>query len=308
MLSVSTFTSIISQLLLEPHAGLLSGILFGVKQTLDPELKNALIATGTLHIVALSGMNITILTTLVIQSFLLVFPRRIAIISAFIVVIGFILFVGPSPSVIRAGIMGGLTLVGVFFGKPVFALWSWGIAVVLMLIVTPMWITDLSFQLSVLASLGMIVFGSDKQNEKQVFARHPGEVQDLILDAPSACQNDKKKCFFRECPIQGMDRYIIHQIFHLIRSDLHTTLSAQTLTIPLLFFTFGRLSLISPLTNVLIVWTLPIITVLGFLVALGGWIFLPMGQVSAWFAWIFLEYILEIITWTARIPGASLGG
>ncbi|MCJ7826429.1 ComEC/Rec2 family competence protein, partial [Patescibacteria group bacterium] len=159
MLSVSDFTHIIECVLPEPHAGLLSGVLFGTKMSIDPVLKQALVTTGTLHIIALSGMNITILTSIVNISLLWLFPRKIASIATIVVIIGFILFVGPSASVIRAGIMGGVSLLAIIFGKNLWALWSWGMAVVGMLLVRPMWITDLSFQLSVLASLGIICFG-----------------------------------------------------------------------------------------------------------------------------------------------------
>ena len=289
MLSVSDFTSVISQLLPEPHAGLLSGILFGVKQSLDPELKTALITTGTLHIVALSGMNITILTNMIMKSFLLVFPRKIAIMAALGVIIGFICFVGPSPSIIRAGIMGGISLGAVLFGRNAYALWSWGIAVVGMLIVKPLWIGDISFQLSILASLGMIVFG-------------PANVPTHVGTTARQRKTEGERW--------EMEKYVFLSMINHLRStiscDLRTTLAAQTLTIPLLFFTFGRLSLVSPLTNILIVWTLPAITVLGLLIAVVGYVFLPLGQILAWFAWVFLEYIIRIILWTAMIPGASV--
>jgi competence protein ComEC len=278
MLTVQTFTSIINQLLPEPHAGLLSGILFGTKMSVDPVLKQALIATGTLHIIALSGMNITILTNMVSVSLLWLFPRKIAVLITIGVIIGFIFFVGLSASVVRAALMGGITLIGIVFGKNVWALWSWGVAVVLMLIARPLWITDLSFQLSLLASLGMILFGKNKMEDREW---NLGDSQ--LLSS------------------------IIYPLFQMLRTDLQTTLAAQTLTLPLLLFSFGRLSFVSPFTNVLIVWTLPIITVLGFLVVIGGYLFLPLGQVFAWFSWIFLEYIIQVILLTSRIPGASVG-
>ena len=269
MFSVADCTSIINQLLPEPHAGLLSGIVFGVKANLDPALTQALITTGTLHIVALSGMNITILTTMVNKSLLWLIPKTRAGLISIILIVGFILFVGPSPSVVRAGIMGAISSVGLYAGKPVLGLWSWGLAVVAMLIMKPAWITELSFQLSVLASLGMILFGK------------------------------------AQTPVFACNRTFIEKIKETITGDLHTTLAAQTLTIPLLFVTFGRLSLISPLTNVLIVWTLPALTVLGFLVVTGGLIFFPVGQIFAWVAWIFLEYLIRVIMLTSALPFAS---
>jgi len=317
MPTVSTFTSLISQLLPEPHAGLLSGILFGVKQTLDPELKAALIRTGTLHIVALSGMNITILTQIIAVSLERCIGRRWASVLVIPLIIGFIWFVGPSPSVIRAGIMGGITLVGTFFGKPVLGLWSWGIAVALMLIVKPLWITDLSFQLSVLASLGMILFGRDEEIRRCKDDKTSRPEDNKTIPFP-----ELKKPQFREWnskeseqeyanenrqPAVDFLRSTTYNLRSTLSRDLSTTLSAQVFTTPLLFFTFGRLSLISPLTNVLIVWTLPTLTVIGLLLVVCGVLFQPLGQVVAWVCWLFLEYIIRVILWTAKIPGGSIG-
>ena len=294
MISVSDFTGIINSVLPEPHAGLLSGIIFGTKMTIDPVLKQALVTTGTLHIIALSGMNITILTNIVTVSLLSFFSRKIATVATIATIIGFIFFVGPSASIIRAAIMGGITLIGILFGKNALALWSWGVAVVLMLGVKPVWITDLSFQLSVLASLGMILFGNHNLEDR---TWKVGVENTCLAGRQGKSKMDKRTNLFS----------IIHPLYDIILNDLRTTLAAQTLTIPLLLFTFGRLSFISPLTNVLIVWTLPAITVLGFLVSICGYVFLPLGQLFAWISWIFLEYIIQIIMWTSRIPGASVG-
>ena len=296
MPSVSTFTSIINQLLPEPHAGLLSGIIFGTKMTVDPVLKQALVTTGTLHIIALSGMNITILTNIVTVSLLWIFPRKIATVATIATIIGFIFFVGPSASIIRAAIMGGITLIGVLFGKNAWALWSWGVAVICMLVFKPMWITDLSFQLSVLASLGMILFGEQKAENKE----------QRTENREQRTESREQKTENREQKAEVLNAY--RSFVRLMENDLRTTMAAQTLTIPLLLFTFGRLSFISPLTNVLIVWTLPAITVLGFLVSICGYLYFPLGQLFAWISWIFLEYIIQVIMWTSRIPGASVGG
>lgn len=262
-MTVQTLTSIFNQLLPEPQSGLLSGILFGTKASLSPELMDALITTGTLHIIALSGTNISLLTKIVNDLFLNIFsimPRRLAAVITMVVITGFILFVGPTPSVVRAGIMGAITLISVVTGRLMIGIVSWLIAIGIMLIIRPLLITDLSFQLSALASLGIVLFS---KQEKQ-----------------------KRNFLFDE---------------------LHTTLAAQVFTIPLIFITFGRLSLISPLSNILIGWTIPIIMGLGFSIALIGLFFLPLAQIIAWFTWVFLQYVVMVVEWTSRVPGASVG-
>jgi len=139
-----------------------------------------------------------------------------------------------------------------------------------MLITKPSWIGELSFQLSALASLGMIIFGS---------AKRPVEQKHSFLSS----------------------------LWAFVSDDLHTTLAAQVFTIPLIFFTFHRISLIAPITNVLIGWTIQIITILGICMVIVGFVWFPLGQICAWISWIFLQYIIMVIMWTSTIPMASVG-
>lgn len=85
------------------------------------------------------------------------------------------------------------------------------------------------------------------------------------------------------------------------------TMSAQLMTLPILMFVFGRLSLISLLSNMLIVPIVPLAMALSFVAGLGGMI-APM--LSGWVAWpatILMTYMLEIVQLLARLPFASIG-
>ena len=304
MVTVASFASLINQILPEPHAGLLAGILFGTKATLSKELVAALTTSGTLHIVALSGMNITILSSLVNVTLLRVVNRRIGSVVTILLIIGFILFVGPSPSVIRAGIMGGISLLAIIFGRQTWGLLSWMLAVSTMLLLNPSWITDLSFQLSALATLGMILFGSSVGEAAQV-ARPNSEVLRSVgsPSAPPAPTAVNLNLYGLPAAITPLWQLV----WRVVRDNLRLTLAAQVFTIPLIFWHFHRMSLISPLANVLIGWVLQPLTVLGLLAAIGGWIFLPLGQVLGWVTWALLQYVIVVVEWTARVPGASIG-
>ena len=307
MVTVQTFTSIINQLLPEPHAGLLAGILFGTKATLSKELVAALTTSGTLHIVALSGMNITILSSLVNVTLLRLVNRRIGSVVTILLIIGFILFVGPSPSVIRAGIMGGISLLAIIFGRQTWGLLSWMLAVSTMLLLNPSWITDLSFQLSALATLGMILFGGVARGGGQgaEVARPNSEVFRSVgsPSAPPAPTAANLNLSDLPAPLNTTGTFL----WKLIEDDLRLTLAAQVFTIPLIFWYFHRMSLVSPLTNILIGWVMQPLTVFGILVAIGGWIFLPLGQVLGWVTWALLQYVIVVVEWTSKIPGASVG-
>lgn len=258
MITVPSLTSVINQLLPEPHVGLLAGLLFGSKTSLGKDLYQALIITGTLHIAALSGMNISLVTNAMAKIFLNFVSNRIASLLTILVIIWFVNFVGLSPSVVRAAIMGCLSLIAVIFGRQNWAIYSWLLAVSTMLVINMRWLFDLSFQLSALASLGIILFGGVKKT-------------------------------------------------NFVYDSLRLTLAAQVFTIPLIFLHFQRISLISPLTNLLIGWVVLPATVLGWLAAFAGSFWLPLGFVPAWLAWGLLEYLIRVVEWTSKIPLAAIG-
>lgn len=269
MLSVSDVTLRIGQLMHEPYAGLLSGMIFGSKETMSDRLYDALVTTGTLHIVALSGTNIAILTDLVARTCGLFFSRKATGLLTISIIIGFIWFVGPSPSVVRAAIMGSLTIMSAVYGRQIWALWSWFITVTVMLVYLPELLADVSFQLSAGATLGLILFTGQpyRPYRPQVWYQ---TVKDLI------CRS------------------------------LHTTMAAQVFTVPIVFFTFRRFSLISPLSNLLIGFALPWVTAGGIAVVLLSFAFPLLSQLAAYIVWVPLWYIVEVVYLTSGIPFAGI--
>lgn len=265
MVTVVTFTSVINQILPEPHAGLLAGILFGTKATLSKDFLDALTSTGTLHIIALSGMNISILAGISTTILLRVVSRRIASLLTILIIIGFVWFVGVSPSVVRAAIMGSLTLLSIILGRQTWSLFIYSLTIAGMLLIHPGWIGDLSFRLSALATLGIILFGG----------KHVSVSKNIVPP--------------------------------FVEDSLRVTLAAQVFTIPLILFVFRRISLVSPLTNILIGWVIAPVTGLGMALAILGWIWLPLGYVFGWVTWLFLEYLILMVQWTAKLPFSSLG-
>jgi len=267
MITPDVCIELINRFLPEPHAGLLAGIVFGAKTSISTELYDALITTGTLHIAALSGMNITILTMVFFSTFIRVLPRMMSSILTVGVIVFFVFFVGPSPSVVRAAIMGSITLLAPLTGRIPTAIITWGIAIASMLCFDITLFGNISFQLSALAALGMILFS---KRTTDTYGKEP-------------------------------------TVIGWMKEELATTLSAQVFTIPLLLFVFGRISLISPITNLFIGWTIPIITVLGLCISLFGFVWFPLGQMVAWISWVFLEWLIQIIMVTSRVPFASIG-
>ena len=261
------FIHIINSLLPEPQASLLNGILFGIKASMPQEFYNALITTGTLHIIALSGMNISILAALTAKTTLFLGRKASSIFTICLIVL-FTIFVGASPSIIRAAIMGCLSLIALYFGRQRSAVLSLFFASGIMLLLNFSLIKNISFQLSFLATLGVIL------------------------------ATRKSECYKRKSAID--------QLKFTIYENLKLTLSAQVFTLPVILYNFHRLSFIAPLANLLIEWAIQPIMVLGLITAFIGWIWLPPGFILAWITWVPLTYLITIVELLARIPGASI--
>ncbi|MDP1721606.1 MAG: ComEC/Rec2 family competence protein [Candidatus Gottesmanbacteria bacterium] len=312
--TVATLTTILGRLLPEPQAGLLAGILFGTRASMSRALTDAFIATGTIHIIALSGQNVSIVTGLMASSLVHLVSRRIASLLTLLVLGLFLWFVGPSPSLIRAVIMGSLTLFSIIFGKQNWSLLSLALAVTIMLVLNPLWITDLGFQLSVLATLGIILFGGTtermhRENRKSLWRKSKVVIDDrkeLVDSTMQASSFDSPLRLSNFDILFSFIHFVSGQLRHVMESDLRITLAAQLFTTPLIFLAFHRISLVAPLTNILIGWTMPFLMGLGWLAAIAGYFWWPMGVLPAWGAWVLLTYVIRVVEWTGAWPVASL--
>jgi competence protein ComEC len=176
--------------------------------------------------------------------------------------------IGAPASAVRAGIMAVVFMTAQYFGRLSAASRAVTFAAVLMLFFNPLLLKlDIGFQLSFLAVLGMIYLQPFFSN------------------------------LLKKIPNPG--------VFPL-RATLSATISAQVFTLPILIYNFGRVYMISPFTNVLIVPFLGPITVFIFIFGLAGMIFWGFGLILSWPVWLFLSYIVRIIDWSSRIPWASV--
>lgn len=145
----------IAKLFPSPQAELLSGILLGNKKSLPGELKLALRDSSTLHIVVVSGQNLTLLAGLFLSLSGLL-KRRTAIFLSIAAVIFYTVLTGAQIPVLRAAIMALLSFTGELFGRQRSGLYILILTAGGMLLVNPAWLTDLSFELSFLATFGVI--------------------------------------------------------------------------------------------------------------------------------------------------------
>jgi len=150
------FIKNINKVLASPESDLGSGLVLGVRGGFDEEVKQELINTGTIHIVALSGYNVSIIAEAVIKFFGLMLPANFAIVLSIIIIILFVLMTGAGSTIIRAGIMAIIMLFGRLTGRTYLAGRALVITGLVMIVFSPAIITDMSFQLSFIATAGVL--------------------------------------------------------------------------------------------------------------------------------------------------------
>lgn len=151
----------IDRALPEPEGALLAGLLVGEKQSLGDRIMDAFRASGVVHIIVLSGYNVALVINSVTYIALRILPRLFAYGIAAIFVLGFAVMTGASETTVRATIMALLMMTATVFHRPALALRGLFIASALMALANPMLVLyDLSYQLSVLATLGLILFSA----------------------------------------------------------------------------------------------------------------------------------------------------
>ena len=259
------FMERINQIFPEPHASFEAGLLVGARKGIPPDLITKFNITGLTHIIAISGYNITIIIVFVMW-ILKGLPRRIGFIVAITAIILFTLFVGASPAVTRASIMGILGLIALNYGRQNNIHITVLFAAFFMVLWNPkiLW-WDVGFQLSFAAVLG------------------------LIYVAPLFEKYAKK----------------LPQAFG-VREAIQMTLSAQVMALPIIIFNFERLSLIAPLANLLVIFAIPPAMLFGFLAVMTSFLFGGVSLILGYITWGILSYIIKIIELTASIPYASL--
>jgi competence protein ComEC len=274
-----TGLGLIYQYLPDPEASLLAGIVLGVESGIPPDVDQAFKDTGTTHIIAISGFNITIVASLFAILFGRVLGPRRGAVAAVIAISLYTVMVGADAAVVRAAIMGGLSLFARQVGRRQHGLNSLGITAGLMLLFNPLLLWDVGFQLSFAATLGLIVYAGPWEQAFETWLTgrlSPGLARRLT---------------------GPFSEYVL------------LTLAAQLTTLPLILYHFGRLSLVSLPANIAILPAQPPVMVLGGLAVLSGAILRPIGQLLAYAVWPFTAYTIRVVEWFALWDGGvrSLG-
>lgn len=270
--------ALIEDALPEPQAGLLSGILLGDESGLAPSTKEDFNLTGTAHIIAISGFNMTILARIVagILGTSTYQARRRGYWPSLGVIALYTLFVGASPSVLRAAIMSGVLITAPLVKRRTFAPASLSFAALLMAILNPWVWWDVGFQLSLAAVLGMALLTPSLERALQAWLR------------------------------RGMGEALAQSVGRWLSEPLVVSLTAQIFTLPLILYHFERLSLVALLVNALVVPVQAPILLFGGLATLVGLIWALPAYWLYELTWLFLTWTTTMVGQFADWPLASV--
>jgi competence protein ComEC len=171
------FLTTLNELFISPASGLLSGIIIGDTSNLDSELLDIFRAVGLIHIVVLSGYNITLVANFFVRMFAsLGYYRRL--IAAMMALLFFIVIVGISQTAMRAGIMALCAFAARYYIRPYVVTRGIAIALLVMAWISPYALLfDLSLQLSFLATIGIVyVFPLLSKKYEQLTENTFGEI------------------------------------------------------------------------------------------------------------------------------------
>ncbi|MCA9354780.1 MAG: ComEC family competence protein, partial [Candidatus Kaiserbacteria bacterium] len=152
------FIAALQQVIPEPASGLGTGLLLGVKSALGDDIEEDFRRTGIIHIVVLSGYNVMLVVAFILFCLSFLLPLRWRLVAGVVAVAVFALVVGLSATVVRASVMAGLVLLAQFLGRRYHVLRALLFAGVVMLLLNPyLLLYDIGFQLSFMATLGLVL-------------------------------------------------------------------------------------------------------------------------------------------------------
>ncbi len=260
----------------DPESSLLAGILLGVDTGLTRELQDAFKNTGTAHIIAISGFNISIIAGLFVILFSRFVGSRRGTLLAIIGIIFYTILVGGGAAVVRAAIMGSLALFAKQVGRRQAALNTLLAVALFMCLWNPLYLWDVGFQLSFFATLGLI----------------------LYADPFSQFAN---RIITRYFPASAGEKFA-----QLFSEFVLLTLAAQVTTIPIMAYHFQRISIVSFLANPFILPAQPAVMILGGLAVLVSLVWFPLGQIAAWITWPFVVYTIRMVELFNQVPHGTI--
>jgi len=269
----------LTEVLPEPQASLAQGIVLGIRGNIPATIKANFSHTGTAHLLAISGLHLSIVAGILLSLGIWLLGRRhyTYIWLALGTIWLYALITGMHPPVVRGAIMASLFLTAELLGRQRSAITALAFAAAIMVGISPQVLWTASFQMSFLAMAGLIL----------VFP----PIRDLGRKTVNT--------------ILGKDRAVT-PVAYFITDSFSVTLGAILGVWPLVAYYFGIISFVAPLATFFALPALPGIIITGALAGGLGLIALPVAQAVAWLAWLFLSYMLLVVNGFAAFPLSSI--
>lgn len=261
------FAGAIRQAIPEPQASLGVGYLVGQRRALPPELDEALRTTGLTHVVVASGYNLTILARLARRLFMRA-SKYMATFASCGMVVAFIAVTGMSPSMARAGLVAGLSLLAWYYGRKFHPLVLLPLAAAITVLINPAFAWgDLGWQLSFAAFAGVMILAP--LGQAYFFGpKKPGTIRQIFGE----------------------------------------TSAAGICTLPILIATFGQFSLVSVIANVLVLPLVPLAMLLTFITGITVLLVPAVADVASLPTTWLLTYMTSTAEFLASQPWAMQEG
>ena len=256
----------------DPEASLLAGILLGVESGISEQVQKAFRETGTTHIIAISGFNITIVAGFFSRFFSRIMNPRRGAAAALIGISIYTILVGADAAVVRAAVMGGLSIFAQQIGRRQHGLNAAALASLVMMLFNPQLPWDISFQLSLSATLGLVLYA------------------------------DPLSSWFLQLCSRVFSQEVAQRITQPVSEFVLFTFAAQLTTLPVMIYHFHSFSLATFLANPAILPVQPPIMVLGGLALILALIWFPLGKLAAPLVYPFVLYTIRVVEWFSRLP------
>ena len=273
----SSLSNSLSACLPEPQSSLASAILLGLRGSLPLDLVQSFYVTGTTHLIAISGMNLTILLGMILALTIWILGRKNK--AYFWIALAFIwlytVLTGMPATMVRAAVMGSIFLAAELLGRQRNGLAALVLSAALMTAAEPRVLWDISFQLSFLSMLGLVLIAP-------------------YFIAFAGPQRPATKSLY---PMWIKEIVVI---------SFGTTLAAVIATWPLTALNFHSFSLVSAPATFFSMPSFPGIIVTSLLTAVAGLAWPPLGMILGWIAWLFLSYFLFVVQIFSSLPAAYI--
>lgn len=279
---------VISSTMTPKHYGLMAGILFGTCGLIDPGYRNDFAFSGVVHILSVSGYHVALIMSFCLSAAsIFKLNRRVGDILAILITALYTVMSGAGPPAVRAMIMAWVLLAARSLKRDYDWVSSLSLSALLILVFNPLALFDAGFQLSFLATWGILYLAPFLQ--KWVCAALRALLLRLSISGASASYGER---------LPGTT------IRKMLGNGTVITLAAQLAVLPVTSYYFNYISLVSLPANLIIVPLISLIMLLGGLAALMGLIWMPLAAIINVSTGLILDCVVGLAHFFAGLPFA----